>query len=211
MFETDRALRFANLLLSLECVQVSPENPYTYASGLVGPIYTDNRQIMGHVPERLEVAQGLVDLIRESGVKFDSVAGMATAGIPHGMLVAHILGVPFCWVRSKAKEHGKSKQVEGKFKEGDKIILVEDLVNQGSSLDKAVVGAKDAGLDPTGCFCIVDYQMSAAQEVLKKHDIPLFSLTNFTYISHAAKAEHGLSAEAQALLEKWQKDPANWP
>ncbi len=211
MFDSDRGLRFANLLLSLECVQVDPENPYTYASGLKGPIYTDNRQILSHVPERLEVAQGLVDLVRENELKFDSIAGLATAGIPHGMLVAHILGAPYVYVRSKSKEHGKGNQIEGKFKEGDRIVLVEDLVNQGSSLDKAIVAVKEAGLIPTACICIVDYEMPAAQEVSKKHNIPVLSLTNFSNISHAAKSEHGLSSEAQALLENWQKDPANWP
>lgn len=211
MFETDRALKFANLLLSLECVQVSPEKPYTYASGLKGPIYTDNRQILSHVPERLEIAEGLVNLIRESGVKFDSVAGLATAGIPHGTLVAHILGAPFMYVRSSAKAHGKTNQIEGKYKAGDKIILVEDLVNQGSSLDKAIVAVKEAGLIPVACVCIVDYQMPAAQDVTKKHDIPLLSLTNFSNISHAASADGGLTGESKALLDKWHKDPANWP
>jgi orotate phosphoribosyltransferase len=211
MFETDRGLKFAKLLLSLGCVQVSPDSPYTYASGLVGPIYTDNRQILGHVPERLEVAEGLVDLLRENNLSFDSIAGLATAGIPHGMLVAHMMGSPFIYIRGKAKGHGKGNLIEGKFKTGDKVVLVEDLVNQGSSLDTAVIGAIEAGLIPVACVCIVDYQMPAAKEVLKKHHLPLFSLTNFSQISHAAASQDHLSRESVELLESWHKDPANWP
>ncbi|MFT6071197.1 MAG: orotate phosphoribosyltransferase [Bacteriovoracaceae bacterium] len=211
MFETDRGLKFAKLLLSLGCVQVSPDSPYTYASGLMGPIYTDNRQILSYVPERLEVAEGLVDLIRESKLKFDSIAGLATAGIPHGMLTSHMMGSPFIYIRGKAKGHGKGNLIEGRFKKGDRIILVEDLVNQGSSLDSAVMGAKEAGLVPVACVCIVDYQMPAAVKVLEKHDLPLFSLTNFSQISHAAASENNLSPDSVKLLDQWHKDPANWP
>lgn len=211
MFETDRGLKFAKLLLSLGCVQVSPEKPYTYASGLMGPIYTDNRQILSFVAERLEVAEGLVDLLRENSLNFDSIAGLATAGIPHGMLVSHMMGAPFIYIRGKAKGHGKGNLIEGKYKKGDRIILVEDLVNQGSSLDSAIIGAKEAGLIPVACVSIVDYQMPAAIEVLKKHDLPLFSLTNFSQISHAAASENGLSKESVQLLDRWHKDPANWP
>ena len=211
MFEVDRAIKFANLLLSLDCVQVSPEKPYTYASGLKGPIYTDNRQVLSHVPERLEVAEGLCDLIRESGLKYDCIAGLATAGIPHGMLVAHILGVPFIYVRSSAKAHGKTNQIEGKYKAGDQVILIEDLVNQGSSLNKAIDAVKEAELIPMACATIVDYQMPAAIEVIEKQKVPLFSLTNFASISHAASADGGLTKESRELLNKWHKDPANWP
>jgi orotate phosphoribosyltransferase len=211
MFETDRGLKFAKLLLSLGCVQVNPDKPFTYASGLKGPIYTDNRQILSFVAERLEVAEGLVELLRESAISFDSIAGLATAGIPHGMLVSHMMGSPFIYIRSKAKAHGKGNLIEGKYKEGDRVVLVEDLVNQGSSLDTAIIGAKEASLIPVACITIVDYQMPAAKKVLEKHELPLFSLTNFSQLSHAAASEGGFSKESSALLDRWHKDPANWP
>lgn len=211
MLGTDRESKFAKLLLSLRCVQISPDKPYTYASGLLGPIYTDNRQILSFVPERLEVAEALAELIKKSGLSYDSIAGLATAGIPHGMLVAHILKVPFIYVRSSAKGHGKANQIEGKFKAGDKVFLIEDLVNQGSSLNKAIDAIREAKLIPVACAAIVDYQMPAAIEVIEKQRVPLFSLTNFTSITHAASADGALSKESQLLLSKWHKDPINWP
>ena len=121
--------KIAKLLISLECVQLCPERPFTYASGLKGPIYTDNRKLLSNVDARNEVCQAFVKLIKNEKMTYDSIAGMATAGIAHAALVSNELLAPMVYVRSKPKGHGRQNQVEGSFKVGEKLILIEDLVN----------------------------------------------------------------------------------
>ena len=200
----------ANTLMSINCLQVSPQSPFSYASGLKGPIYCDNRKALSHVKERQEIVDGLLQLIESSGVKFDSVCGLATAGIPHAAWVADKLNLPMIYVRGKAKEHGKKNQIEGDFKAGDKVILIEDLVNQGSSLRGAVEALKDSGLEPLACFCIVNYEMKAVNEMLPSLGISLHSLTDFTTIISVAKNAMNLTDKDIGMLKTWHKDPAAW-
>ena len=203
-------LEIAKLLISLNCVQLSPGNPFTYASGLKGPIYCDNRKILSHVKERGIVAEQLVSLINESKVVFDQVAGLATAGIPHAAIVSERLHVPMIYVRSAPKGHGKQNQIEGDFVSGEKIILIEDLVNQGKSLGVAIDGAIGAGLVPQACFCIVDYQMKSSRELLSKYSLPLFSLTDFTTLVNVACDLQKITGNDKDILYKWHDNPSIW-
>lgn len=198
--------RMAQILMSTNCVQVSPQEPFSYASGLKGPIYCDNRKILSHVSERKQVVEGLVKLIEDSGMEFDSVCGLATAGIPHAAWVAEKLNIPMIYVRGKAKEHGKKNQIEGEYKEGDRVILIEDLVNQGSSLKGAVEALKSEGLNPRACFCIVNYEMKAVEEMLPSLEISLHSLTDFSTIINVAK----LDDKDLDTLKNWHQDPKAW-
>ena len=200
----------AKTLLNLGCVTLSPKNPYTYASGLKGPIYCDNRKIISDIEARNLVCNAFVDLIKRVGFDYDSIAGLATAGIPHGMLVADRLESSFVYVRSKPKAHGKGEQVEGSFQENDKLILIEDLVNQGKSLEDAVTGVKNAKLSPIACLCIVDYQTPAAITRSKELSLPIHSLTQFSNLVDTAVTMGLIDSEDKKLLEEWHVDPKAW-
>lgn len=203
-------MEIAELLISIDCLQVSPSKPFTYASGLKGPIYCDNRKILSHIEKREDIAHCLKDLVINKSLQYDLIAGLATAGIPHGMLLADRIKKPFIYIRGKAKAHGKNNQVEGAYKESDVILMVEDLVNQGKSLKEAVIGAREAGLIVKDVLCIVDYEMQNAKEVLKELGLSLYSLTNFSSICDASKKAGRINDEEFKLLHAWQMDPANW-
>lgn len=203
-------MQVAQILLDLQCLQISVGKPFSYASGLKGPIYCDNRKILSHVSEREKIIDYFVELIKSSQVEFDAVAGLATAGIPHAALIAHQLKKPMIYVRSKAKEHGKGNQVEGQYSKGDRIILIEDLVNQGASLEAALVGINECGLKAKACYCIVDYEMKKSKERLKNANLPLFSLTNFSSISKLALDKEIISSKDYQDLFNWQKAPEDW-
>lgn len=200
----------AEILLSVGCLQIEPTNPFTYASGLKGPIYCDNRKILSHVIERNKIIDIFIESIKSSGFKYDHLAGLATAGIPHAAFLAQRMDESLIYIRSKPKGHGKGNQVEGDYKKGQDIILVEDLVNQASSLLEAVEGAKTAGLNPIACFSIVDYQMEAAKERLEKINLPLVSLTDFSTISLKALELGLITDDEYKRLLDWQKDPKSW-
>jgi orotate phosphoribosyltransferase len=202
--------KIAKLLMGLKCVQISMKTPFNYASGLKGPIYCDNRKVISHVNARQQVIDAFLEKIKKSGIKFDSVAGLATAGIPHAAWIADKLSLPMIYVRGKAKEHGKKNLIEGDYSPGDKVILIEDLVNQGSSLENAVLGLQEAGLETAACFCIVSYQMKNVEKLLQKLNLSLFSLTDFSSILDVSKEFLKLSEEDISDLLEWQKSPETW-
>ncbi|MFZ8932978.1 MAG: orotate phosphoribosyltransferase [Bacteriovoracaceae bacterium] len=200
----------AKLLLDVGCVKISPSNPFTYASGLKGPIYCDNRKILSHPESRSQIVNNLKELVTSLDLNFDHLAGLATAGIPHAAFLAHELNKSMVYVRSKPKGHGKGNQVEGDYGPGQKVLLVEDLVNQASSLVDAVNGVKKEGLEVVGCVCIVDYQMETAKKRLEEMGINLFSLTNFESLVNVLNQNGQLTEQENELLVSWHKDPKNW-
>ncbi|MCB9062296.1 MAG: orotate phosphoribosyltransferase [Halobacteriovoraceae bacterium] len=202
--------RIAEILISLECIQLSPSKPFTYASGLLGPIYCDNRKILSHVGQRGEILNAFTRCIVHSGVQYNAVAGVATAGIPMASLIAHQLGLPLCYVRAKAKEHGKKNLIEGDLAQNRDIIMVEDLVNQGKSIADAIDAVKMQGHKVSAVFCIVDYEMQAAQEKLRELGIPLYSLVSFSDIIKYCKKYGALAISEIELLESWQSNPTEW-
>jgi len=204
------AKEVAKILFSLNCIQLKPSDPFTYASGLKGPIYCDNRQILSYVAERDVVIDYFVKLIESLDIEFDSLAGLATAGIPHAAWIADRLKKPMIYIRGKAKGHGKQNQVEGAIKEGQRILLVEDLVNQGKSLGDAYEGAVAAGLKPVGCVSIVDYDMANAKARLEELNLNLYSLTHFSDLVSYAKDSGIITDKETTLLNTWQNDPASW-
>lgn len=208
--DTNFKLKFAKILLKIGAVEVRPQKPFSYASGLKGPIYCDNRKILAFPNERRIIRDGLKQLLETSGWHYDQLAGLATAGIPHVALLADFLEKPMVYIRSKAKGHGRGNQIEGMFRAGDKLVLVEDLINQGSSLDQALSGVKNAGLYAVGCLSIVTYQMPQAQAVSKKWSMPSLSLTDFDSLCVAAGELGILSDKEINLLQKWRDDPKAW-
>ncbi len=203
-------VKIANILLENGCVQLSPSKPFIYASGLKGPIYCDNRQLLSLPIARRIVVDFLVRELSNSGWGFDQLAGLATAGIPHCSFVAHETNAPMIYIRGKAKGHGKQNQVEGKFSAGESIVLVEDLINQGKSLEDAIEAALAVGLRPVGVISIVTYEMKKSKEILEKYNLPLISLTNFSAITKLGLEQNIISSEEHAMLNSWQSDPAAW-
>lgn len=199
----------AKLLLRNQCVKLQPSEPFTYASGLKGPIYCDNRLILGDHQGRESIAKQFSEICSGLGL-FDAVCGVATAGIPHGMLLAHILEKPFLYIRSKPKAHGKGNLIEGPFEKGMKLLVVEDLVNQGASLEKALIAMKDSGAEVTDAFCIVDYQMPAAISRMKQQEIHLHSLVDLDTLLTLSKKENSLSPAEIEMVLKWRENPEAW-
>jgi orotate phosphoribosyltransferase len=200
----------AKNLIKLGAVKFSPNNPFTYASGLKGPIYCDNRLILSHVDFRDQVIEGLGKLIKENGLDYDLLGGIATAGIPYAAFLADRLKMPMVYVRPKAKDHGRKNQVEGDFRPGQKVILFEDLVNAGSSLEESKKGLSASELKCDFCLCIVDYEMEIAKTRLSDLSIQLYSLTDFTSLTKAAFELNLVTEEGLSLLKRWHTDPKKW-
>lgn len=203
-------LEIAKKLLTLGAVKFSPTNPFTYASGLKGPIYCDNRLILSHVEFRETVILKFLEIIKEQSLKFDLVGGIATAGIPHAAFVADRLKAPMVYVRPKAKEHGRKNQVEGDYQSGQSVLLFEDLVNQGSSLVDAMAGLTTSELQCQSCLCVVDYQMQSAQIKIRELGLNLYSLTDFASLISGAHELNLIDKNGIELLEEWHTDPKTW-
>jgi orotate phosphoribosyltransferase len=200
----------AKKLLSLGAVKFSPQTPFTYASGLKGPMYCDNRLILSHVEFREQVIAGFLALIEENKIHFDLSGGIATAGIPHAAFIADRLKKPMVYVRPKAKDHGRKNQVEGDYKKGQVVLLFEDLVNAGSSLEDSMKGILGAELNCSACLCVVDYEMSEAKRRLSELSMKLFSLTDFTSLTTAAFELNLIDSDGVKLLKDWHTDPKKW-
>jgi orotate phosphoribosyltransferase len=202
--------KIANELLKIGAVKFSPNNPFSYASGLKGPIYCDNRMILSHVEFRNLIIEAFLETIKSNRLDFDLIGGIATAGIPHAAFVADRLKCPMVYVRPKPKGHGKMNQVEGDYKPTQKVLLFEDLVNLGSSLEEAIVGTSGAKLIVTDCLCIVDYEMKEAKSRLKNLGLSLYALTNFTDLVEAAFELNLINEDGKNILNNWHSDPAKW-
>lgn len=200
----------ARKLLHLGAVKFSPQRPFTYASGLKGPIYCDNRTILSHVEFRDQVVTAFIEVIKQNKLSFDHLCGIATAGIPYAAFVADRMKLPMVYVRPKAKEHGRKNQVEGDYKPGQKVLLFEDLVNQGASLEDSMAGVTSAELTCDACLCVVDYEMQGAKTRLSELSIQLFSLTDFTALTSMAFELNLIDQEGLNLLKEWHADPKAW-
>ena len=203
----------ADMLITLGCVKFSPHEPFLYASGLRGPIYCDNRKILSHVQAREFVAELFAKAVREwqaQGLEFDAVAGLATAGIPHATLLADRLQCPMIYIRSSAKEHGGKNQLEGDIWPEMRLLLVEDLVNQASSLEKACHAARQAKTVPVGALSIVNYQMPQAIQILTTLGLVLKTLTTFEDLVLAAERHLMFDQKARDILMAWHHDPVQW-
>ena len=198
----------AEHLLDKACVELSPSAPFQYASGLKGPIYSDNRKLLSYVSSRDAVVNEFIQLIENED--YDAIVGLATGGIAPAAIIADRLKKPMLYVRSKAKGHGKSNQIEGDYSGVKQVVLVEDLVNQGSSLEKAIIALNEAGLTIKKIYCIVSYGTRRSLEILKKYNLNLISLTNLDEIISLAVQKELINPSEQKLIEKWREDPENW-
>lgn len=206
----EQSHRVLKELFDCECLSLNVDNPFTYASGLKGPLYCDNRKIMGFLNSRRVVMNELTELVKTFDVQFDVLAGLATAGIAPAAWVSEQLSLPMAYIRSGAKSHGKQNKIEGVIEREQKVLLVEDLVNQASSLESAVLSAREFSDQVNHCVSIVDYQMDAAQERLERLEVELKSLVRFEDLCNYASSTQLLTEQQVEELQKWQRDPKVW-
>ncbi|MCC3372886.1 orotate phosphoribosyltransferase [Cohnella sp. REN36] len=199
--------KIAGHLLEIGAVSLRPQNPFTWTSGIVSPIYCDNRLTMSYPNIRDTIAEGFASVIRDKYPDCEAVAGIATGGIPHAAWVADKLGLPMLYVRDKAKGHGKTNQIEGHFRPGQKVVLIEDLISTGGSSLKAAVAVRDAGCDVQGVVAIFTYQFQNALDAFAAEGVPLDTLSNYSALIETALAAGLIREEDVALLQSWRENP----
>jgi len=204
----DNRYEVAHALLSVEAVTLSPDKPYHYSKGGIGPCYCDNRLLLGYPRERSLITGLFTEKIRREG--YDVIAGTATAGIPWAAFVAERLGKPMIYVRGEAKQHGKKSRIEGPLSPGQSVVLLEDLINSGGSSVAAVEAIREAGGIVKECIAIVTYGLKEAEEVFRQADCKLDTLTNIGILLDVALQERKITPQQRDLVLRWQQDPKGW-
>ncbi len=204
------AMLTAGKLLQAGSVKLSPSAPFTWASGWKSPIYCDNRKLLSLPFIRDFIKSELANAVFEKFAEADVVAGVATAGIPWGAMVADQLKLPFIYVRPKPKEHGLGNQIEGEIQPGEKAVVVEDLISTGKSSLQVVDVLRQKGIHVEGMVSIFNYQFDIAQEAFKRAEVPFFSLTDYPNLLQLATQKGIVQESEQEILLKWRSDPANW-
>lgn len=189
----------AKILLKLKAVTLSPEDPYTWASGIKSPIYCDNRLTLSYPEDRSTVEKGLVDLIKNQYPEVQYIMGTATAGIPHAAIIADKMGLPMGFVRSSNKDHGKQNKIEGARIEGAKVVVIEDLFSTGGSSIEAAKALEEVGYEVLGIVSIFTYNMKNAEENFKAAGFKHHSLTNFDELIEVA---HEMDYIKESEIEK---------
>jgi orotate phosphoribosyltransferase len=200
----------AEKLLSINAVALKPNEPFTWTSGLRSPIYCDNRLTLSYPEVRREIAEGLQSIILKQYPDAEVIAGTATAGIPHAAWVSELLNLPMCYVRSKAKGHGKGNQIEGKVDKGQKVVVVEDLISTGGSVITAVQALREAGCEVLGVVSIFTYGLDKGRETFAQEEIKSESLTDFANLVEVAIEKGYISKDDQESLLSWSKSPSEW-
>ncbi len=200
----------AHSLLQINAIKLNVENPFTWASGLLSPIYCDNRRILSYPAIRRMVVDGLSVIVRDRFPEAGLVAGVATGGIAHGVLVAEKLGLPFVYVRSTPKSHGLASQIEGHFEKDQKTVVVEDLVSTAKSSVAAIEALSGAGLVIKGMVAIFTYGLDAAEKRLRDAACPFISLSNYQALVDLVKSQQTFSPGELAALQAWREDPEAW-
>lgn len=206
----DQALKIAEFLLQIKAVKLQPNDPFTWASGWLSPIYCDNRKTLSFPAIRTHIRQAYATAILDHFGKPDAIAGVATGGIAQGALVAQELGIPFIYVRSTPKGHGLGNQIEGHFEPGQKIVVLEDLISTGGSSLVAVEALREAGCDVRGLVAIFTYEFDVALNNFDKADCAFVTLTDYEHLlEQALKLDYINDSDMQSLRE-WKKSPQTW-
>ncbi|MEY3051759.1 MAG: hypothetical protein RLY31_1544 [Bacteroidota bacterium] len=192
------------MLLQIKAIKLSPHAPFTWASGIKSPIYCDNRLVLSNPDARNLIKRCMVE---KSAVfqPFSAVAGVATAGIAHGVLLADALSLPFAYVRSKAKEHGRQNMLEGELSPGTDVLVVEDLVSTGGSSLAAVQALRDAGHHVVGVLAIFSYQFEQALSAFEAAECPLHTLSGYDVLLKEALATHYIQPGDMDMLNAWRQ------
>ncbi|MBI5914229.1 MAG: orotate phosphoribosyltransferase [Bacteroidetes bacterium] len=198
------ASEVAKRLLQIKAIKLSPQKPFTWASGILSPIYCDNRLVLSHPEIRDFVKQCLIEKSNEFG-SFNAVAGVATAGIAHGMMLADALQLPFAYVRSKPKEHGRQNLMEGELPEKSKVLVVEDLISTGGSSLAAVEAVRASGFEVVGVLAIFSYNFEKAVNAFEKANCPLNTLSNYDILLREALSSKYINLNDVDMLTTWRK------
>lgn len=196
-------------LLSIKAVFFRPEEPFTWASGIKSPVYTDNRLTLTAPAVRNDVENGLAKLIRENYPDAEVLMGTSTAGIAHAAIVGHIMDLPMGYVRSGSKDHGRQNQIEGKLERGQKVVVVEDLISTGGSCIEVVNVLREAGADVLGIVSIFTYGMQKGLDRLAEAKVKNVSLTNFDVIAQVAADEGYIKASDVERLIAFRNNPSD--
>lgn len=197
--------QIAQQLLSIGAVELRPNDPFTWASGVKSPIYCDNRLTMSYPEVRKAIADGLAETIRREYPDAQVIAGTATAGIPHAAWVAERLDLPMVYVRSKPKGHGQSNLIEGKIERGQKAVVIEDLISKGGSVLQAAQALQDAGFEVAGIAAIFTYGLPQAQQAIQEAGFTFHTLTDFPALVEQAQESGAIAAEDLPMLSEWHE------
>lgn len=204
------AQRVAKMLLEIKAVTLSPEKPYTYTSGIIAPIYTDNRLLMGYPLKRKEVTVYMANLIKDLGLEPEIIAGTSTAGIPPATWLAELLNLPMIYVRGNKKDHGKGRQIEGPMEKGQAVLLIEDLISTGQSSLSAVDAIRDEGGKIDTCIAFFDYGFPDTAPKYAEKKIDFYTLTSLSELVDMAVKLKIINESQKMMVLNWQKDPWKW-
>jgi orotate phosphoribosyltransferase len=200
----------AHRLLQIQAIRLSPQKPFTWASGWKSPIYCDNRLSLSYPEIRNDIKQALATAVRENFPAAKAIAGVATAGIAQGALVADALTLPFAYVRPKPKDHGMANLIEGRIAQGHPVVVVEDLISTGGSSLKAVQALREAGAEVLGMVSIFTYGLDVAAQNFEKKKVNLVSLSDYNHLLKNAIALNLVTEQELISLKAWRYDPENW-
>ena len=201
-----KSKQIAEGLLGIKAVFLSPNDPFTWASGIKSPIYCDNRITMSYPKIRREIAAGLSEVIKKNFPEVEVVAGTATAGIPHAAWVSEVLDLPMIYVRDSAKKHGKTNQIEGRLLEGQKVVIIEDLISTGLSSLKVAKALEEAGAVVLGVVAIFSYELKKAQDAFAEAKVEYHTLTNYNFLIEEAVASNYIKQEDVEKLLEWRNN-----
>lgn len=199
----------AQNLLQIKAIKLSPQNPFTWASGMRSPIYCDNRISLSFPDVRNIIINGFVELSKKMN-NIDMICGVATAGIPHGAILADRMNLPFSYVRASAKTHGRQNQIEGEIPQGSNILVIEDLISTGGSSLEAVEVLRNNDHKVEAVFAIFNYGFDIAKQNFKNADCPYYSLTNYSALLKEAVESNYITTDEKNVLSNWSDDPSNW-
>ena len=200
----------AKILLDINAIKLSPNEPFLWASGWKSPIYCDNRIILSNPKIRNTIKKYLAQVMNKNFDQPDAIAGVATGAIGIGMLVAEYLDLPFIYVRPEAKKHGRKNQIEGEIEKGKKVMVIEDLISTGKSSIGAIRALKSYGLDVVGMIAIFTYEFSVSMDNFNREEINVKTLSNYSTLLRIAQKTQYISEIECKMLEKWNGNPSNW-
>ena len=206
---TEISKKIAKDLLKIQAVFLSPDKPFTWASGIKSPVYCDNRLTLTAPEVRTDVETGLKELIEENYPEAEVLMGTSTAGIAHAAITAHLVGLPMGYVRSGNKDHGRQNRIEGKLEKGQKVVVVEDLISTGGSVIEVVDALREAGAEVLGIVSIFTYGMKKGLERLAAADVKNVSLTNLDVLSEVAAQEGYIKPEDVNRLIAFRNNPSD--